>query len=124
MVDVLGAVRVLAGIYLVAEALDEWPLTLKGEAEEVGDLEVAEAQAGGLVTNNAVTDWKALRRGKGRRRSVPGRKVTRDMVLTADELAMLLAIAKRNYSKQYPFILFMADTGARIGEASALRWSD
>ena len=28
----------------------------------------------------------------------------------------------RNYPAAYPLVLFLADTGARLGEASALRW--
>ena len=82
------------------------------------------AQAGGIVTSNAVADWKSQRQSKGRRRSAPASRVTPDMVLTAEELSMLLAIAQSDYPARYPFILFMADTGARIGEASALRWSE
>src|SRR5262249_51041378 len=30
----------------------------------------------------------------------------------------------RDYPAYYPFVLFLADTGARLGEATALRWID
>ena len=46
------------------------------------------------------------------------------MVLTGEELEALLSVARAEAREAYPLILFLADSGARFGEAAALRWSD
>lgn len=79
------------------------------------------ARAQGLVESNAVESWK---RGRPRRRSSSEQRVKPEHVLSADELATLLEAAETDFSRFYPLVLFLADTGARIGEATALRWID
>ena len=45
-------------------------------------------------------------------------------VLTFAELQSLLSVAAERFPEFYLLILFMADVGARLGEAIALRWTD
>jgi integrase len=45
-------------------------------------------------------------------------------VFTRDELARLLAVAERDFPEWHAFILCLARTGLRLGEAVALRWND
>jgi integrase len=45
-------------------------------------------------------------------------------VLSWDELESLLSAARTDFPGAYPLLAFMADTGARLGEACALRWAD
>ena len=44
--------------------------------------------------------------------------------LTRAELAALLATCQEYFASAYPFVLLLARTGLRIGEAVALQWSD
>lgn len=44
--------------------------------------------------------------------------------LTAEELTLFLETAEKHFPKHYPFFLFLAKTGMRLGEAIALRWAD
>lgn len=46
------------------------------------------------------------------------------MELTGEELESLLGSAKDIYPHYYPLVLFLADTGARLVEAIALRWTN
>jgi integrase len=85
---------------------------------------LGEAKAQGILELNPVEGWKRDKAGKGRRRSTKAREVSRDEVFAADELAHLLTLAEREASAYFPLILFLADTGARFGEATALRWID
>lgn len=48
----------------------------------------------------------------------------KNKTLTADELRRLLAAVREHESQWYPLVLFLAYTGARFGEASALEWRD
>ena len=75
----------------------------------------------GVIEANPVDAWK---RGRKRRRRSSLPTVSRDKVLSHDELGALRQIARRDAPQEYPLILFLADTGARLGEAIALRWSD
>ena len=43
---------------------------------------------------------------------------------TRRELAALLDVAQRDYSDSYPFLLTLARTGLRLGEAVGLEWRD
>ncbi len=79
------------------------------------------ALAQGVVESNAVESWKA---GRPRRRSSSVVRVTPDKVLSAAQLADVLRITGQNFPAEFPLVLFLADTGARLGEALALRWSD
>ena len=65
--------------------------------------------------------WKA---GRGRQRGGGLRPVDPAKVLTAYELADLLGLTGRESPQHYLIVLFLADTGCRIGEAFALRWAD
>ena len=75
----------------------------------------------GIVETNAVESWKA---GRPRRRSSSIPKVAPNKVLSAEELAAVLGVAEIDHPRFYPLVLFLADTGARLGEALALRWID
>jgi integrase len=90
-------------------------------AVKVLRLVLSHARGQGIVGENAVEQWKA---GRPRRRSSSALAVTPDKVLAADELAGVLEIAEASYPRYFPIVLFLADTGARFGEATALRWSD
>jgi len=43
--------------------------------------------------------------------------------LTREELTLLLNICREHFPAHYPFVLLLARTGLRIGEAVALQWS-
>jgi len=75
----------------------------------------------GLIEHNPVESW---RRRRPRRRSSTSPAVAPARVLTHHELESLLATARDRFADAYPLILFLADTGARLGEATALRWVD
>lgn len=59
-------------------------------------------------------------------RLFPRKKRQREAVapLTADELRYFLDTAKTGFPCDFPLLLFLARTGARIGEAVALQWDD
>jgi len=44
--------------------------------------------------------------------------------LTREELSHLLDVCRRHFPKHYPFVLLLARTGLRLGEAVALQWED
>jgi integrase len=73
----------------------------------------------GLVEFNAVTEWRS-----GRRRGIGSNGMSSEKVLSAEELQHLLSIAAVRQPRYYPFFLFLADTGCRIGEVVALQWRD
>jgi len=82
---------------------------------------LAYAEAQEIVAQNAVASW---RRARGRRRSSGPQPVPRERVLDGQELERFLSTAREHFPAWFGFILFLADTGARLGEASALRWID
>jgi integrase len=82
---------------------------------------LAYAEAHEVIERNAVEVWK---RSRGRRRRSAAPQVPKDNVLTSEELEAFLGTAQREFSTYYPLFLFLADTGARLGEATALRWQD
>lgn len=82
------------------------------------------ARAQGLIDTNAAVEWRSQRRSTNRRRSSGPRKVARDETLTAEELELLLGAARTRSAASYSFLTFLADTGSRLGEVTALRWSD
>ena len=45
-------------------------------------------------------------------------------VLKRDELETLLTVCRKRYAPHYPFVLALARTGMRVGEATALRWPE
>jgi integrase len=71
-------------------------------------------------------EWtaQAIPRLRGRRRNRAPRAVPRERVLTAAELDELLAVGRADFPRVFPLVLFLADTGCRIGEAIGLRWTD
>lgn len=70
----------------------------------------------GLVRSNPA--FRVLKRSRFERE-----KKVADF-LSRQELAHLLATCQRQYPKHYPFVLLLARTGLRIGEAVALQWKD
>ncbi len=85
---------------------------------------LAHARATGINPTNPVQEWKQSRKKSGRRRSRATNTVTREMVLSGDELELLLTAAEREAPTHHALFLLLSDTGARFGEATALRWSD
>jgi len=79
------------------------------------------AQTQDLIASNAVSDWKQMR---GRRRGTGLRPLDREKVLTASELDALLETARIDFPAAYPFLLFLSDTGCRLGEGVGLQWGD
>jgi integrase len=58
-------------------------------------------------------------------RTMPNHDIEpRRLALSADELRRLLEGARQMDPEQYPLLLTLALTGARWGEATALKWSD
>ncbi len=84
---------------------------------------LSHARAQGLVHQNAVEEWRRGRR-RGRRRGSATARVEAAKVMSAAELAKLLEAVAQASPRYWPLTLFLADTGARFGEAVALRWSD
>ncbi len=82
---------------------------------------LSHARAQALIGTNPVEEWK---RGRPRRRASSSMTVSPARILSADELGRVLSVAAARASRFYPLILFLADTGCRLGEAFALRWSD
>ncbi len=81
----------------------------------------AHAQSQDLIPSNPVDAWKTVR---GRRKGAGLQPIDRTKVLSAEEVGELLSVARAEFPDFYPLILLLADTGCRIGEALALRWSD
>jgi integrase len=88
---------------------------------EVLQLILAHAQSQDLIPSNPVDAWKAVR---GRRKGTGLQPIDRTKVLSTEELGHLLWVARTDFPESYPPVLLLADTGCRIGEALALRWSD
>jgi integrase len=84
-------------------------------------LVISHAIGQGLVESNSVEVWK---RRRPRRRSSSNLKVPANKLMSADDLQRVLDTAEAIFPDFYPLILFLADTGVRIGEAAALRWVD
>ncbi len=80
---------------------------------------LAFAEARGEIGRNPVEVWK---RSRGRRRRGAGTR--KPNVLSSRELEALLEAAETRFPDTFPLILFLADTGARLGEALALQWTD
>jgi len=82
---------------------------------------LARAEAHEEIPRNPVEVWK---KSRGRRRRSSLHRLDAENVLTSQELQKLLRTAESHFREAYPIVLFLADTGARLGEASALRWID
>ncbi len=83
---------------------------------------LADAQERELVEVNAVSAMQSGKRRK--RRSAQVSHVAPEKVLSFEELDALLLTARREAERHFPLFVFLADTGARFGEATALRWRD
>jgi integrase len=59
-----------------------------------------------------------------RTRSEQGEQRDRVNFLTREEVARLLDTCQREFRAYYPFVLCLVRTGVRVGEASALQWTD
>ena len=68
-----------------------------------------------MVNTNAVAAWK---RARGRRRSSQISPIRRDQALDSAQLQKFLDSARAVSPEWYAFVLFLADTGVRLGEAS------
>lgn len=79
---------------------------------------LATAVEDGLILANPCT---RLRKHIG---NTGGQEAHEVEVFTRAELPRLLAVAGRDYPGWYPFVLCLARTGMRLGEAVALRWAD
>jgi integrase len=79
---------------------------------------LAYAEAREEIGRNPVEVWK---RSRGRRRRSDARIVAENVV-DHSELNALLAEARSTFPDAFPLLLFLTDTGARLGEALALRW--
>ncbi len=90
---------------------------------------LSEAVEDELIASNPVRELRKLRHSK-----LPHQRRKVDVV-TAKELAHLLETARTHtigrrdktvhpYRRYYPFLLCLARTGLRLGEAIALRWGD
>ncbi len=79
------------------------------------------ARSRGLVATNAVEEW---RRDRKRRRRSSSFQIEAARVMSGADLASVLETAAVRNPYYFPMILCLADTGARFGEAAALRWLD
>ena len=83
---------------------------------------LADAVAKGVLPANPVDHWKAVQprgRGSGRLRPVDPKRA-----LDGQEREHFLATAQVAFPHYYPFVLFLAETGCRIGEAMRMPMSD
>jgi integrase len=80
---------------------------------------LAQAVEDGLVAANPAA---AILRGTARARTHARRRAPR--FLRRAELGRLLAACRATEVRWYPFVLVLARTGMRLGEAAALRWED
>ncbi len=71
----------------------------------------------GLIPSNPAARW-------GRVVRTEQTEVHEIEAFTPEELTRLLAVAERDYADVYPFVLCLARTGMRLGEAMALKWKD
>ena len=83
----------------------------KRQAFAVLSLALRTAARDGLIDSNPLED---VRRPRKTRAEVP--------VMTADEVEAMLKAARGTYYE--PLIVFVANTGCRLGEALSLRWKD
>ncbi len=83
---------------------------------------LGQAVARELLPANPVDQWKSVQpKGRASNRS---RSVHAANVLGSEEREHFLSTMKRVAPAYFGFVLFLAETGCRVGEAIALRWSD
>jgi integrase len=71
----------------------------------------------GLISSNPALRWGRVVRSEQT-------QVEEIELFTPEELTRLLEVIERDYHYAYPFILCLARTGLRLGEAMALQWAD
>jgi integrase len=85
---------------------------------------LADAVAKKLIPANPVTEWKATQvRGRSGKQA-QARRIAASKVLDSEEREQLLAAFETKEPHYYPLVLFLAETGCRIGEAITLTWPD
>src|SRR5262249_4054248 len=89
------------------------PRTVNGFVTTLGAVLNSAVEDGILPSNPALRLGKVIRRDQGQVEEVE--------VFTADEVNALIAAADPEFR---PFVLLLARTGLRLGEALALRWED
>ncbi len=76
------------------------------------------AEEDGVIPSNPAREWgKHLAQTRAE-------EVEETEVFTRDELRRLLEVAERGWPEYHPFVLCLARTGMRLGEAIALEWRD
>jgi len=114
-------VKRLLQILLAAEGRHEKPLawaTIKAVLAPLREMFNHAVEDGHVSANPAL---RILRRT---RREAQSRRPPDAEFLTAKELGRLLAACREYYPRCYPFVLTLARTGMRLGEALALEWGD
>ena len=85
---------------------------------------LADAVARRLLAANSVDEWKSAQvQGRSNRRA-EARRVAAERVLDSEERESLLAAFETQERHYGTFVLFLAETGCRIGEAITLTWPD
>jgi integrase len=101
---------------LKSEGRPSSPRTVQGAMQTVVAI-LSSAVEDGIIPSNPALRW-------GRVVRQDQQQVEEIEVFTPDELTRLLATTEAQYPDHYPFILCLARTGMRLGEAMALQWRD
>ena len=91
--------------------------TVKGTLAPVSEMFNHAIEDGHLAVNPAL---RVLRRN----RTEQAARQEKAKFLARDELAHFLAVCEEHFPAQHPFVLLLARTGLRIGEAVVLKWED
>lgn len=82
----------------------------------------------GMLERAVEDGWLMKNPARGLARELPASATASEVdeieVFTPDELSRLLRMAERDYPEWYPFVLCLARSGIRLGEAVALEWRD
>jgi integrase len=82
----------------------------------------------GMLERAVEDSWLDRNPARGLARELPASATAAEVeeieVFTPDELSRLLATAGREYPDYYAFVLCLARSGVRLGEAVALEWRD
>jgi integrase len=91
--------------------------TIKGTIAPLCEMFNHAVEDGHVTANPALRILRRTRSEHGERRE----KVA---FLSHEELARVLTACERDFPEHYPFVLTLARTGMRIGEAAGLQWAD
>jgi integrase len=91
--------------------------SVKGYLAPLSEMFNHAIEDGHLNRNPCVRIMRTTREEKGKQQQ----KID---FLTREELASFLATCREHFAAAYPFVLLLARTGLRIGEAVALQWQD